>query len=749
MRSDRPATPVSPSADPAVAPVGSSARAGAGSDPTVFPFAAVVATDEAKLALLLAVIDPKLGGVLLRGDKGSAKTTLVRSLSDLLPTGGAITELPLGATEERVAGSLDLAAALGGDGVHFSPGVLAAAHDGILYVDEVNLLADHLVDLLLDAAASGRNRVERDGVSHSHDARFVLVGSMNPEEGDLRPQLLDRFGLAVDVRSPLDPAMRAEVVRRRLAFDADPAGFTARRAGATAALGARLAAARPADLSDDLLVASSVVCAAAGAEGLRADLTLARAAAAHAGWQSRSTVTTDDVRAVAHLVLAHRGRWDPLDGSTGGADDLENVLDAGLGALERRAEAESGSEAGEAGPDEGRDGEQLGAGSNNTNGDAEHSIDGRDGLDGTADPSSHRGGDAEAPSLASSVARSGPSTGMDRTDPGAVGEHDVPVGAGDVHDSAGPGSGDEAGGVTPTRLPASTPGRKTDPVAASAEAGRPGGEAVIGAVASATSRPGPGRRPTGTAPRPRGRTIGHRPVPDGTSNAMIAVVPTAQAAAARQSADLAALSGITAADLREPVRRHRTGHLVVLAVDASGSMGVAAERLAAVKGALLALLVDAYQRRDRVALVTFRNDRAQVVLEPTASVELARRRLESLATGGTTPLAAGLRSAVALAHRHAADDLDPVVIVVTDGRATVGGQEVDPTTAVEEALQLAASVAGQVPFVVVDVEDPSGPRLGLARRLADTLGAAHVPLGSVTALRLEALLRGIGSKERS
>ncbi|CAN5525900.1 hypothetical protein BH10ACT1_BH10ACT1_40700 [soil metagenome] len=265
MRSDRPATPA-PSAVTGAAAL----------EPPVFPFAAVVASDEAKLALLLAVVDPRLGGVLLRGDKGSAKSTLVRSLAALLPEGGGLTELPLGATEERVAGSLDLAAALGGDGVRFSPGVLALAHEGLLYVDEVNLLADHLVDLLLDAAASGRNRVERDGVSHSHEARFVLVGSMNPEEGDLRPQLLDRFGLAVDVRSPVEPAVRAEVVRRRLAFDDDPSAFTARWAVETAALVDRLAAARPASLSDELLLAASTVCAAAGAEGLRADLTMAR-----------------------------------------------------------------------------------------------------------------------------------------------------------------------------------------------------------------------------------------------------------------------------------------------------------------------------------------------------------------------------------------------------------------------------------------------------------------------------------------
>ena len=167
-----------------------------------FPFSAVVGAEEAKLALLLATVDPALGGVLLRGDKGSAKTTLARGVAALTGPGTPFVDLPLGATEERVVGSLDLAAALGGDGVRVQEGLLAAAHGGVLYVDEVNLLADHLVDVLLDVAAGGVNRIERDGVSHRHPARFVLVGSMNPEEGDLRPQLLDRFGLAVDVRTP-------------------------------------------------------------------------------------------------------------------------------------------------------------------------------------------------------------------------------------------------------------------------------------------------------------------------------------------------------------------------------------------------------------------------------------------------------------------------------------------------------------------------------------------------------------------
>src|SRR3954452_15121315 len=190
-----------------------------------FPFTAVVGQEDAKLALLLNAVDPAIGGVLLRGQKGSGKTTLARGLAALLPGDAPFVELPVGATEDRLVGTIDLAAALTAGERRFQAGLLAEAHGGVLYVDEVNLLPDHLVDVLLDVAASGVNRVEREGVSHSHPSRFVLVGSMNPEEGELRPQLLDRFGLAVDVAASTDPRVRADAVRRRLAFDADPARF--------------------------------------------------------------------------------------------------------------------------------------------------------------------------------------------------------------------------------------------------------------------------------------------------------------------------------------------------------------------------------------------------------------------------------------------------------------------------------------------------------------------------------------------
>ena len=209
-----------------------------------YPFSALVGHDRLRLALVLCAVRPDIGGVLIRGEKGTAKSTAVRGLAQVLTMafqasgGGHLVELPIGATEDRVIGSLDLQKVLR-DGEHaFSPGLLARAHRGVLYVDEVNLLHDHLVDILLDAAAMGRVHIERDGVSHSHEARFVLIGTMNPEEGELRPQLLDRFGLTVDVAASRDVDVRTDVIRQRLAFEADPAAFAARYADEDAALAA-------------------------------------------------------------------------------------------------------------------------------------------------------------------------------------------------------------------------------------------------------------------------------------------------------------------------------------------------------------------------------------------------------------------------------------------------------------------------------------------------------------------------------
>ncbi|MEP6562025.1 MAG: ATP-binding protein, partial [Nakamurella sp.] len=330
-----------------------------------YPFTAIVGSDDMALALALTTVSPEVGGVLVRGEKGTAKSTMVRALATLLPAVDVIdgcrfscdpvdpdpqcpdgphsanamahqrparlVELPVGATEDRVIGSLHLERALTAGVTEYEPGLLAAAHRGLLYVDEVNLLHDHLVDLLLDAAAMGRSTVEREGVSIAHAARFVLVGTMNPEEGELRPQLLDRFGLTVEIAAPRDPASRVEVVRRRLAYDADPDAFAVSYEASEMQLAERIRAAQAGLdavlLGDGALRKIAEVCAAFEVDGMRADIVTARAAIAHAAWHGRRYVTRADIRAAARLALPHRRRRNPFDAP--GLD--EALLDQLLG----------------------------------------------------------------------------------------------------------------------------------------------------------------------------------------------------------------------------------------------------------------------------------------------------------------------------------------------------------------------------------------------------------------------------------
>ncbi|HEX5266844.1 MAG TPA: VWA domain-containing protein [Acidimicrobiales bacterium] len=590
--------------------------------PDPFPFTAVVGQEDVKLALLLNAVDPRIGGVLLRGQKGSAKSTLARGLAALLPGAAPFVDLPIGATEDRVVGTIDIEAALTEGRRRFQPGLLAAADGGVLYVDEVNLLPDHLVDVLLDVAAGGVNRVEREGVSEAHPARFVLAGSMNPEEGELRPQLLDRFGLAVDVAANADPAERAEAVRRRLAHDADPARFSREWAGAESEIRERLTAAHPAALPGELLETVSRLCAAVGAEGLRADLVICRAAAALAGWDGRSEATPSDVRRVAPLALAHRRRRNPFEEPGVDRDQLDAALD--------------------------------------------------DALEGDGPPPDEGGDGPDAP--------------------------DRP----------------------PARPDAPTP--------------------VIGIHTARRPAPdAPSGRRSPTLGR-RGRLVGDR-VPDGPVSE-VALGATTRAAAARRTASSAPPAGpgavVTAEDLREPVREQLTGNLVVLAVDASGSMG-AERRMEAVKGAVLSLLLDAYQRRDRVCLVTFRGEAAEVALRPTGSVEVARHRLAELPTGGRTPLAAGIRTALQVATT-ASGPHRPLLVLVSDGRATAAPGGADPVAA---AVDAAGEVRRRgVPAVVVDVEDGAA-RLGLAPELARRMGARCVSLPELSAGALGHALRGM------
>jgi magnesium chelatase subunit D len=676
-----------------------------------YPFGAVVGMDDMRLALLLNAVSPAVGGVLVRGEKGTAKSTTVRALAAVLPPVAVVpgcrfacdpaapdpacpdgphdavpghtrparlVELPVGASEDRVVGSLDLERALTEGVKAFEPGLLAAAHRGVLYVDEVNLLHDHLVDLLLDAAALGTAYVEREGVSVRHAARFLLVGTMNPEEGELRPQLLDRFGLTVEVAAPRDPAERAEVVRRRFAYDADPAGFAAAWAGEEGALAQRIAAARArlphVVLSDGALRQVTAVCAAFDVDGLRADLVTARAAMAHAAWCGRDEVTEDDVRVAARLALPHRRRRNPFDAPGLDDDTLEQAL--------QDSRPEEGPDDDPPSPPDGPDG-----------GDPPPPASSRDLDGGPADDASRsRDLDEQGGAETSGAETPGAET------PGEGGA----TGQAREKAAAAPSEPFRARRLEVPGIGAGAAGRRSR---ARAERGR-----VVGSV-----------RPSGPVTR-------------------LHLVDTVLAAAPHQVARGRTGPGlrVTREDLRQATLEGREGNLVLFVVDASGSMGSRA-RMGAVKGAVLSLLLDAYQRRDKVGLVTFRGGDAVLALPPTWSVEAAAARLRELPTGGRTPLAAGLlRAQEVLRVEHVRDPRRrPLLVVVTDGRAT-GARGSDALgTAHAAARRLAAAGTAAV---VVDCE--SGPvRLGLAGALGVHLGAQTLRLEELAAESLAATVR--------
>jgi magnesium chelatase subunit D len=554
----------------------------------------------------------------------------------------------------------------------------------VLYVDEVNLLHDHLVDLLLDAAAMGTAYVEREGVSVRHAARFLLVGTMNPEEGELRPQLLDRFGLTVEVAAPRDPSRRAEVVRRRFASDADPAGFAAAWSAEETGLADRIADARArlprVVLSDAALQQVTAVCAAFDVDGLRADLVTARAAIAHAAWSGRDEVTEDDVRVAARLALPHRRRRNPFDAPGLDEETLEQALSDSR--PEDDGPEDDGPEDDGGGPD----------GGSPQGGDT-------DGHDGPGMGSNAYGSDAE------------PQAEPPVPEQGTGGPTTAPRGEGGGHAEASPAP--ERAAVAPS-----------DPFRAR-RLEVPG----IGAGAS-------GRR--SRARSERGRVVGSTK-PSG-SVTKLHLVDTVLAAAPHQKARGRTGPGLRIAreDLRQAVLEGREGNLVLFVVDASGSMGSRA-RMGAVKGAVLSLLLDAYQRRDKVGLVTFRGATAELALPPTWSVEAAAARLTDLPTGGRTPLAAGLLEAHAVLRVERIRDPQrrPLLVVVTDGRAT-GARGAGSLAEAQAAAGLLAATGTAA--VVVDCE--SGPvRLGLAGALGTALGAQTLRLEELAADALAATVR--------
>ncbi|QES50749.1 putative cobaltochelatase [Streptomyces venezuelae] len=694
---------------------------------TPYPFTAVVGQTDLRLALLLNAVSPAVGGVLVRGEKGTAKSTAVRALSALLPQVAVVpgcrfscapatpdpgcpdgphgsgvsaerparmVELPVGASEDRLVGALDIERALAEGVKAFEPGLLADAHRGILYVDEVNLLHDHLIDLLLDAAAMGASYVEREGVSVRHAARFLLVGTMNPEEGELRPQLLDRFGLTVEVAASREPEQRVEVVRRRLAYEDDAAGFAARWAGDEAAVRDRVVAARAllpqVRLGDGALMQIAATCAGFEVDGMRADIVMARTATALAAWAGRTEVRKEDVRQAALLALPHRRRRNPFDAPGLDEDRLDEILD---GFPDDEPEPDPDPEPG-----------------------SDPDGDGGDG-DGDGGPD---GGDGVPPQGPEPAAESAPEP------PAASDGAETPPPA----DTADPKDPKDAADPAPAAA--------DGPVQAAVRAAEPFRTRML-------SVPGLGEGAVGRRSRARtahGRTTGaQRPRGHLTK---LHLAATVQAAAPHQRARGRAGRGLVIRkdDLRQATREGREGNLVLFVVDASGSMA-ARQRMGAVKGAVLSLLLDAYQRRDKVGLITFRGAGAELALPPTSSVDTAAARLELLPTGGRTPLAAGLLKAheVLRIERLRDPARRPLLVVVTDGRATSAGSlGGDPRAAGRRSARLLAGEG--VASVVVDCE--AGPvRLGLAGALAADLGGPSVTLDGLRADSLAGLVKDV------
>ncbi|WP_342087605.1 magnesium chelatase subunit D family protein [Dyadobacter sp. OTU695] len=595
---------------------------------TLYPFSAIVGQDKLKKALLLCAINPGIGGVLIKGEKGTAKTTAVRGLAQVMPpladTGEPVpfVDLPLGASEDRVLGSLDIEAILSSKTKRLLPGLLANAHEGVLYIDEVNLLADHLVDVLLDVAASGINTVQREGLSVSHPARFVLIGTMNPEEGNLRPQFLDRFGLMVEVEAQTDVPARTEVVRRRIAFESDPAAFGGQWTDNQEMVGKQIAEARRllpfVQMPDGLLKMISQLCIEWGVGSLRADIVLYKTAITLAALNGRQVVTPEDIREGADLALVHRKGKKAAPPQSGQSFGDQGNAD---GQNETRSSTPK-----EIAPDNQKEGE-CGEGSCDTK--ADDSIAGIDFR------------------------------------------MNIP----------------ELKNTAPVALPEMLNGRGMK--ARQTEKGF-----QVNAFKSETATD-------------------------------IAMAETVLHALVRDPDQLR----VGRQDLHQKVRNGKAGHLILFIVDASGSMA-AGKRMEAVKGSVLNLLQDAYQKRNMVAVIAFRGVEASVLLEPTRSTELAEQALERLPTGGRTPLPHALQLAEKMLASFVNDGrIQPFLVILSDGKANVplpgaGGD------AWRQSMQLAESF--RYPALVMDTE--SGyVRYGKARELAAALGAEYLTLDELSA----------------
>jgi len=703
------------------------------------PFPAIVGQEELKRALLAVTANDALDGLLVQGEKGTAKSTAVRGLVDLLPEQEAVADcpygcppddpagqcvecrssdpanlevetrpvplvtLPLGATRDRVVGTLSVADALEGE-AEFDPGLLARANRGILYVDEVNLLEDHLVDVVLDAAASGVNRVERDGVSVEHPADFTLVGTMNPEEGDLRPQLRDRFALQATVVGCRDPEDRIEIIDRALERTEDPEAVVGEYEAETAALAEDVLEARrlledvalPADFKADI----AQLCLEAGVDGHRADIAIARTARTLAALDGRGKVIEPDLKEAARLALPHRLRSRPFEDAPDPDDVLEDHFE------DDDQEDEGGNDDGEAETDEpeenGDDGER------GANGDEEGPAEGPEdeprGDDGDDDSNGSGGGSGGGSSRSSSDIPADDGEGGD---------------SGSEDDGGSSGEGDDEEEATPL-----VPGQRRAEIG---DAESPPVEDVE--AETAVSSDGSRARVEASDQGRGSRVRTERATAD-------------EAVDAAASIRAAAADGRTRpeeGDLRKSVKRSRAGTLIVFVVDASASMRPA---MAEAKGTVMSLLEDAYEQRDEVAFVAVTGEESEVVLPPTDSVTLAARHLKELPTGDRTPLPSGLEAATRLVSRGDADA--SLVVVVTDGRANVA--EGSPTAKTREAARRLARADCET--VVVDASD-DGDRAGLIGVLETETGGRRIALSALSAERVAETAARLGDGEGS
>ncbi|MEN0052093.1 MAG: magnesium chelatase subunit D family protein [Mucilaginibacter sp.] len=638
-----------------------------------YPFTAIVGQEKLKRALLLCAINPGIGGLLIQGDKGTAKSTAARALSEVAPPITKISDclfgcsttdpldfcevckqadkqliqaqvpfinLPLGATEERILGNLDLEQVLIEKRKKLQPGLLAAAHQGILYVDEVNLLPDHLVDVLLDVSVTGENIIEREGLSLSHPARFTLIGTMNPEEGNLRPQFLDRFGLMVEVEAPSDVIERTEVVRRRIAFEYDPASFISQWEATQKRLQYQLIEAKKllpsVKLSDEFLTQISELTTELNVKSLRADIVIYKTAIAIAALNQRTEVLAEDIEQAAELALAHRSKKQPFSNAQNKQDKTEENKQENSSTQNETLVKTN---------------KQSPAQSNNDS--SYENIDFRSG-----EPNS-----------------SG-KKGQDETEAEQVFE-----------------------AILPLTLPQIKIGSLQSKQAN--QTGKRG--AIVGAA--------------------RGISVSSERVKNATD---IAVDATILHALMRNPDEL----DIAVDDLHRKKRNGKTSNLILFVVDASGSMA-ANKRMEAVKGTVISLLTDAYQKRDTVGVIAFRGIEAQVLLNPTQSVELAEQALKALPTGGRTPLPHALQTAVQLLNRfEQTHGYNPVLIILTDGKANValpGGG--DPW---EQTLTLANQINKLNIQSVILNTDTNYLNLGRAEDLANALGGQYLSLNDIS-----------------